>query len=53
MNVKKFALCLCLLVVTFFFFCSELIAAPRDKLRAKATILMNMESGTSSTQKSE
>lgn len=45
MNIRKSASYLCLLVVTFFFFCSELIAAPRVKLRAKAAILMNMDSG--------
>ena len=45
MNIRKSALYLCLLVVTFFFFCSELSAAPRVKLRAKAAILMNMDSG--------
>jgi D-alanyl-D-alanine carboxypeptidase (penicillin-binding protein 5/6) len=45
MNIRKSALYLCLLVVTFFFLSSELIAAPRVKLRAKAAILMNMDSG--------
>ena len=46
MNIRKFALYLCLLVVTLFFFYSELIAAPRAKLRAKAAILMNIDSGS-------
>ncbi|HYA13340.1 MAG TPA: serine hydrolase [Syntrophales bacterium] len=46
MNLKRFTLYLCLLVVTFFFFHSELNAAPRGKLRAKAAILMNIDSGS-------
>jgi len=45
MNIRKFALYLCLPVVTLFFFCSELIAAPRVNLRAKAAMLMNIDSG--------
>jgi len=45
MDIRKFTLYLCLLVVTFFFSYSELIAAPSGKLRAKAAILMNIDSG--------
>ena len=46
MNARKFVLCLCLLVVTFFSYYSDLNAAPRSKVRAKAAILMNISSGS-------
>ena len=46
MSIKKNFLYLCLLVVTFFFSYSELIAAPRGKVRAKAAMLMNVDSST-------
>ncbi|HVO67486.1 MAG TPA: D-alanyl-D-alanine carboxypeptidase family protein [Syntrophales bacterium] len=45
MNLKRFILYLCLLVVTFFFSYSDISAAPYGKLRAKAVILMDIESG--------
>ena len=46
MNTRKFTLCLCLLIVTLFFSYSEIVAAPRGKLKAKAAILMNIDSGS-------
>jgi D-alanyl-D-alanine carboxypeptidase (penicillin-binding protein 5/6) len=46
MDIRKFALYLCLLFITFFFSYSELIAAPRGKLRAKAAIVMDIDSGS-------
>jgi D-alanyl-D-alanine carboxypeptidase len=45
MDIRKLALYLCLLVVTLFLSYSELIAASHVKLRAKAAILMNIDSG--------
>jgi D-alanyl-D-alanine carboxypeptidase len=47
MNIRKFALCLCLLFVAcFFFFDGELSAASRIKLKAKSAILINDNNGT-------
>lgn len=46
MNIRKFATCLCLLVVaSFFFLDGELSAAPRIKLKAKSAILINDSTG--------
>ncbi len=45
MNIRKFALCLSLLAASLFLSPSGLIAAPREKIRAKSAILMNLDSG--------
>ncbi|MGA3206671.1 MAG: D-alanyl-D-alanine carboxypeptidase family protein [Syntrophales bacterium] len=46
MNVRKFATCLCLLIIaSSFFFDGELSAAPRIKLKARSAILINDSNG--------
>jgi len=45
MKIKKIALFLCLSIAYLFCFQSELIAAPRGKLKAASAIVMNAESG--------
>ena len=45
MNIKKFTLYLCLPIALFFCFHSELVAAPRGKLKAKSAIVMNADTG--------
>lgn len=45
MNIRRFALCLCLLVVSFLCSPCELLAAPRSKIKAKSAIVMNAVSG--------
>ncbi|MGZ6236609.1 MAG: D-alanyl-D-alanine carboxypeptidase family protein [Syntrophales bacterium] len=47
MNIRRVALCLCLLFVAFFLFLDgELSAASRIKLKAKSAILINDNNGT-------
>jgi D-alanyl-D-alanine carboxypeptidase (penicillin-binding protein 5/6) len=45
MNINKIALYVCLSIAYLFCFHSELIAAPRGKLKAASAIVMNVDSG--------